>query len=516
MLFGEWCPHPGKPWPRTFADLSIRRKLGWLVVISTAVALFLSAAAIFSYDAVRLRGSLVREIERTATMLAHTSAAPLAFEDSGAAERVLEALEAFAPVVAASVHSSSGRPLAAYRQSEYDGEVMESERYPDEGHVFSEGFLLVVRDINSSAGSLGTLYVQASLLELREHIRRFAMITVAIAVLSFVVAVRLSSRLQRTLSLPILSLANLAGRISRGEDYSVRATRADDDEIGVLVSAFNNMLQRIQDRDAALEHHREELEELVEKRTAELLRSKESLRRSERLATVGTLAAGIAHQINNPIGCILNSAQYALMCEEDEDVRDVWKRALLENETEAKRCGRIVRSILQFSRNEPTARWSEDLNELVRRTTLLISPYASERAVTIDFIAATQPVVTLISPIEIEQVLVNILRNAIDAVEVALGEVRVMIRSDGEQAIISIADNGRGISASEIDRIFDPFFTTRLSIGGTGLGLAVAHGIVTDHGGTMEVESEPEKGSEFVVTLPIRSHEDADQPPEAG
>jgi signal transduction histidine kinase len=485
-----------------FSDISIRRKLVSLVVVSTAIALLLSTTLIVGFDYLARRSSLVTELETTANILAHTSTASLAFEDRTSAARVLESLEAQASVVSATLLDSAGRPFARYVRPGFDAEALARDRYVPDGHVFDGDYLLIEHGVDSVAGQLGTLYLQVDLTELRSHSALMILIGVGVAVLSCAIAVMLSSRFQRSVSVPILSLAELAGRISERGDYSTRAHKTNDDEIGTLVDAFNDMLQRVQDRDAELESNRDELEHLVDERTHELMRSQESLRRSERLATVGTLAAGIAHQINNPIGSILNGAQYALLCEGDDDYIDIWRRSLGDHESEARRCGRIVRSILQFSRDEPTERWSDDLTEVARRSVMLATPYAEEQCVTLHFRPAPESMPAVFSPIEIEQVLVNLIRNAIEAVEVPPGDVQVTLWASDDWVRVTVTDDGQGIPADQVNRVFDPFFTTRLPLGGTGLGLSVAHGIIVDHGGTLEVESEVGKGSTFTVSLP--------------
>ncbi len=248
-------------------------------------------------------------------------------------------------------------------------------------------------------------------------------------------------------------------------------------------------------------YHERQLEETVAERTRELLESRERLLESERLAVVGTLAAGVAHQINNPIGAILNCSEYALLCSGDEDARDIFERALIDNLAEAQRCAQIVRSMLQFSRDQPTAKWVEDLNRIVRRAQRAISAYAKDRRATVSFRTADEALLVRISPIELEQAIVNVLRNAIESRPSGV-HVSIRLARRDKWATIEITDDGRGIPPEHQERLFEPFFSTRTREGGTGLGLSVAHGIVADHGGQIRIESIQGTGTRVALTLP--------------
>lgn len=246
-------------------------------------------------------------------------------------------------------------------------------------------------------------------------------------------------------------------------------------------------------------HERErELVARVEETAVELRASLDRVREQERLAAVGTLASGLAHQINNPIGAISAAAEFALLTQSAEE----GQQALVRIVEEAKRAGRIVRSSLGFARQGTTAKWSEDFGQLVRRTIEVVRPYVYERsgALELDLVSAQVPV--RMSPIEIEQVVVNLVRNAAES---RTSGVRIGVRTgiDGGRAILDVIDDGRGIQDEDRDQIFDPFFTTRLREGGTGIGLSVVRRILHEHDGTIEIESEPGHGTHVRVTLPL-------------
>lgn len=241
------------------------------------------------------------------------------------------------------------------------------------------------------------------------------------------------------------------------------------------------------------------LEKRVIERTEALRVSQEHLRRSERLASVGTLAAGIAHEINNPLNAILMTAQYARR----SGAKIEPSRAFSIICDEAVRGGNIVKGILKFAKEETAPKSLADLNELVRHTRDLIKAYFStEKSLTVDLqLDAGLPQV-MVNATAIEQVLVNLMNNAFEASD---GAARVTVRTGYEfdKVLVEVHDNGPGIPEESLPHIFDPFFSTKRSTGGTGLGLSICHGIIADHGGSIRVDSARNKGTTFLIELPV-------------
>ena len=258
--------------------------------------------------------------------------------------------------------------------------------------------------------------------------------------------------------------------------------------------------------EETIQRDKDHLEELVAERTRQLIESRDHLRQADRMAAIGTLAAGVAHQINNPVGAILNAAEFALLCREDDDAKDHFENALRTNVEEAKRCGAIVRGMLQFARDEPVDKLVEDLNQTIRRALRAVDAYSRDRSANFEVELCKEPLPLRMSPLEMEQVFVNVFRNAIESQsEGAVVRVRTFVEHD--RAFLEVIDNGRGIQGKDRARIFDPFFSTRLHEGGTGLGLSVAHGIVMDHGGQISIEGCDGGGTRITVELPIEQGE---------
>ena len=231
-------------------------------------------------------------------------------------------------------------------------------------------------------------------------------------------------------------------------------------------------------------------------------RAEESLRQSDRLASLGTLAAGIAHEINNPLGAILLASEGALA------IRDKQKEAARLDDLltlirdDAERCGRIVTGVLKFSRQGSNDRSPTNINDVVQTAVDLTRAYAQERKAEIRVELSSKVTPISMNTVEMEQVMVNLIRNAIEA-DSEGASVAIRTRRSGDSILVSVRDDGRGITDEQKAHLFDPFFTTRQRDGGTGLGLSIVHGIVAMHGGSIEVKSKPDQGTTVHVRLPI-------------
>jgi len=230
-------------------------------------------------------------------------------------------------------------------------------------------------------------------------------------------------------------------------------------------------------------------------------RATAQLRQAERLASIGTLAAGIAHEINNPVGGILLSAEGALDELTSTGDRTYLATCLKEIMEDAKRCGRIIQSILRFARQQPTEKWPNDINALVRRTIHLTREAVARRGGELSVQLAPDLPEVAINPTEFEQVLINLIQNAVEA---GGKGTSVVIQSQRQErgVRLRVTDNGPGMTPQQLAHVFDPFFTTRQQVGGTGLGLSVVHGIVAAHGGRIHVDSAPQQGTTFTIDLP--------------
>jgi PAS domain S-box-containing protein len=232
--------------------------------------------------------------------------------------------------------------------------------------------------------------------------------------------------------------------------------------------------------------------------------TEEALRRAERLASIGTLAAGIAHEINNPLGAITLSVDAVALSTDQENRDEILELAMNNIRASALRCGRIVKSVLQFARDEVSHKSHGDLAEVVRRSLDMARSFATRQEIRLQHdIAEPLPPVNM-NPTEMTQVCVNLISNAVQASKPG-STVVVRLYSTDSLVHLDVADQGCGVPEEKSDRIFDPFFTTRAEEGGTGLGLSIVYGILKHHEGTIDVSSVPEQGTTVSITLPAIS-----------
>jgi two-component system NtrC family sensor kinase len=297
-------------------------------------------------------------------------------------------------------------------------------------------------------------------------------------VLSIVVA----NFLANTIVKPVNYLVKVTKRISQG-DFSVKVEKRSKNEIGELEMTFSLMASSLQERD-------QEIKSLNEQR----------LMRSEKLASIGRLAAGIAHEINNPLTAVLTFSSLLLRKAEEPQKE---KLEIIVKETT--RCREIVRGLLNFARQNEPLKQICSVNDVIENALSLTRNQlkVSDNRVTVIREFGDIPAIA-IDPNQMLEAFINIIINAIDAMPGG-GTLSVTTRRiEGENRIeIWFIDTGCGIPKVHLEQIFDPFFTTKDPGKGTGLGLAVTYGIIERHNGTIHVESEVEKGTTFIIKLPM-------------
>lgn len=228
------------------------------------------------------------------------------------------------------------------------------------------------------------------------------------------------------------------------------------------------------------------------------------IRRNERLACIGLLAAGIAHEINNPAGAALLAAETALAIKDLPGAGDRLTACLQNIVTSMDRCGRIVRSLLRYTRQEPTEKQACNINDVVEQSIDLARPYGSAHGAKLRLQLDPDIPLVPMNPLEIELVLVNLIRNAIEAgggnvdVSVATSHVEWGVR-------VVVRDSGRGMNEEQLAHVFDPLYTTRRHVGGSGIGMSIAYDIVREHQGHLEVRSREGKGTTVIIDLPAAS-----------
>jgi two-component system, NtrC family, sensor kinase len=302
--------------------------------------------------------------------------------------------------------------------------------------------------------------------------------------------------------LPLRDLESGAQRLSAGNLDEPIPMRSSD-EFGRLATLFNSMTDALRNSRAQLREWGRTLEQKVETRTKELRSAQAETMRGEKLASVGLLASGVAHELNNPLTGILTFSHLVRqkMADKSPDAEDL---DLVIRET--KRCAAIIKRLLDFAREKLPEKQFADLNRIVEDTVRIVESPAHLRNIEIVLDLDRDLPLIWIDGDQIKQVIMNMLVNAQHAVE-EKGSITLSTRrapQNGEpMVVISIVDTGCGIPEENLRRIFDPFFTSKNVGKGTGLGLSVSHGIVEAHGGRIEVESKVGEGSTFRVFLPL-------------
>jgi signal transduction histidine kinase len=337
-------------------------------------------------------------------------------------------------------------------------------------------------------------------------------LTAAVLILSLMIL----TSLVRFFTRPIRKLVEATDQIGRG-DFSRKVDIDQQDEIGHLAATFNRMVTSLKQSRDEIERYNRTLEEKIIERTLELEEAQAQLIQSEKLSAIGQLAAGVAHELNNPLGGILGYTQFALeklkkASPDRLSANEIanYVRYLTDVETQARRCKTIVQNLLRFSRASRTTEFDEiDINRIIEDTRTFVEHQLSMNQIELE--VHTQENLPLIqgNAGQLQQVFTNLIINAMHAsppqtqiklisrLSPALGEF-------GGAVEILFIDQGVGIAREDLKKIFEPFFTTKEVGKGTGLGLSVSYGIIHEHGGEIKVSSVPGEGSTFTIILPVQ------------
>ena len=388
--------------------------------------------------------------------------------------------------IATNVVARDGKRALGTRVSEevYDRVVGEGSQWVARAFVVDDWYITAYGPILDPDGAVvGIIYVGVLAGKFdavrSKTVLTFAGVSVAAMVLALVIASILSTGIVR----PIRHLVGAARDIAQGHfgtrvDMDPRATG----ELAELGEAFNFMAQSIAERDAKLQENARKMTE------------------SKKLATLGQLAAGIAHEINNPLGGIVMYSHMLLEDLEREENRENVEKI----HKQADRCKRIVKGLLDFARQTKPERTESNVNHILSEVIALIDQQAIFRNINIT--KELNPSIPLldVDVAQVQEVFMNLILNAAQAME-GKGKLtaKTSLTDDNTSVLIEIADTGPGIPKEDADKIFEPFFTTKEVGRGTGLGLAIAYGIVERHHGSIWVESEVGVGTSFFVRLPL-------------
>jgi len=357
----------------------------------------------------------------------------------------------------------------------------------------------------ASKSVLGVVDVIISLQAIDEKlttIRRSAIVLASLGVLLLAAGVSLFARW--LVVRPVASLMVGTQQVTRGDlAHEIRVPR--NDELGSLATSFNQMTRSLRKAHEELRALNDSLEHQVEERTAELKSAQAQLIQSEKLSSLGKLAASIAHEINNPLAGILVYAKLLIRIQEEGDTGEKARAAALKHlrlvQRETERCSAIVRNLLDFARQRPLTLKQVDVTGAIAEGLSLVEHQMAMQGVTIER-QIDGPALVEADFGQMRQAFVNIALNACDAMARG-GRLLVVSRHlpASRQVEIVFEDSGVGIPPDHLSKILDPFFTTKEK--GTGLGLSVVYGIVERHKGTLDIQSQVGKGTRVTIRLPL-------------
>ena len=488
-----------------FSRLPIRRKLLVMTLASSATALGLAALGFIAWDITQFRTSIRQDVSAQASIVAENSVAPLTFADEQAAGETLAILRLRPRVASACLYDGNGRPFATYHRAP-DTSCPPA---PPQLTGFTADAYHAQVPVRMQAGGavIGQLYIQRDLDDLYQRARVGLAAVAGFLVLAFLAAVLIAGRLQRSIAAPLLQLAETARAISVRRDYSLRATPVSSDEVGVVVHAFNDMLDRIAERNAELSranadlaHEVEERKKVEAERTAALARERDANRlKDEFLAT-------LSHELRTPLNAVLGWTRLLRSTAIDSKTQ---ARALESIERNAHAQTRLIEDLLEISRIVTGKLRIQvrdvDLAAILDAAIEVVQPAAAARRIELAAEVQVRPARTSGDPDRLQQVVWNLLSNAVKFTPEG-GRVSVRL-TDGNGYHLTVADTGQGIDTRFLPHVFEPFRqadgSTSREHGGLGLGLAIARQLVELHGGTIEARSDGRgHGATFEVYLP--------------
>ena len=523
-------------------NLKLKVSLYLILVLSTAMVLF--TLLILKHRQEDLQGVVSRHVTQISEMVVASTRYTMLVNKRDIAEKIIDDIGKQKGIERIRVISKDGTIIHSNRRSEIGYSVEQRDEpcvqchqnsqplkeVPDEkrwkiietsgGHRVLGAMHPIRNEPSCSSASchehpvsqsvLGIVDIAYSLDELDQSMRSHAIHVIASS-LGFIVlfALTIGVLLQRLIYVPLKDLEDGAQRVTSGElelDIPVRS----DDEFGRVAGSFNEMTAALHESRRQMQELVQTLESKVAERTQELLAAKAEVAQGEKLASIGVLASGIAHELNNPLTGVLTFTSLMRKKAQDgsEDAEDL---DLVIRET--KRCASIIKRLLDFAREKVPVKGFYSLNQVIEDTVRFVERPASLQQIEISTeLDPDLPQVWGDADL-IKQVIMNLLVNAQQAIE---GKGRIVVASRaarastpakaGEQRSsmveVTVSDTGCGIPAANLQRIFDPFFTSKEVGKGTGLGLSVSYGIVKAHGGKISVESVVGEGTTFHIFLP--------------
>lgn len=472
------------------SDLPIQRKLMRVFLLTTCAVLALTCTIYFAYEVLTFRHSAIRQLTTLGRIIASNSTAALAFNNSADAIEILSALKAEPHIALAALYDEDGQLF-----SKYPADAVADSSYSDESqrYYFKESHLVGAEPVILDNRRLGTLYLKADMDALYDRLTLYALIAVIVVSLSLLLAYLLSRRLQSEIAYPILQLAETAKAISNQNDYSVRATKTSNDEIGLLTDAFNNMLRHIEAQTAEITSFSQHLEERVVERTRELKAANKELE---------AFSYSVSHDLRAPLRSI--HGYMNIFAEEySEQLDNEGKRLINIILNSGERMGQLIDDLLLFSQlgRKELRKGKVAMKDLA--AAVWEEQRENETGRTIEFVLHDLPP-AIADAATLKQVWANLLSNASKYTQTkAVARIEVGSYIENRTVVYFVRDNGAGFEMKYYNKLFGVFqrLHSEEEFAGTGVGLAIVERVISKHGGRIWAEAKPNAGATFYFTL---------------
>lgn len=470
---------------------SIRRKVMTVIMLASIAVLLVTVAAFVTYDLLTFRQSMVQNLTSQGRLIAENSAGALAFNNPDDALNVLSSLHAEPGITAAAIYDAHGNLFVKY-PADVSPTNLPAKPEPW-SYKFEKHSLCIFEPVTRSGAPLGTIFLRSNLKVLSQRLELYGIISLMIVIGSLLIALLLSNVLQRRISNPVIALARTARNVSDLHDYSLRAVKSGEDELGLLTDSFNDMLEKIETSDLALRDARDQ--------ALAASRAKDAF------------LAALSHELRTPLNPVLLIASDAATDETlPAAIRNDFKTICRNVELEA----RLIDDLLDLSRitqgklllkHQPV-----NLHDILEEAIVNVRPDLQKKEIELVLSLKGNPSTVNGDAIRLQQIFWNILKNAAKFTP-EQGRITVATSTSGQQFNVYVTDTGLGLTPDELDRIFEPFSQGDHAVqsshrfGGLGLGLAISRQLVELHHGKIRAESEGRnKGATFIIEFPIQEN----------
>lgn len=480
---------------RLTKNIPISRKLIYIVLLTTNVTLLLASIAVVLYDRQSEKKSLAQKIDILSSVVSHRTTAALAFNDKLLALENLQALAGNKSITTACIYDEERVLFSQYYIDSYLDKC--DKNGSDLKIGFTDNAYIVVREIVLDESLMGFIYIKSSLTEINQRLLDYIGFVFVMFVISSFIALLMALKLRKIITKPIIVLSETSRKIYNEKDYSIRANKITNDEVGHLVDTFNDMLGGIEKRDIALVDARDNLEIIVKERTRKLKEAQNELIRNERMAALGQLTATVSHEIRNPLGTIRTSI-FTLankLKNKSSDLTIITDRI----ERNIIRCDNIITELLDFSRIRALKHEKKNLSIWMHS---IISEIEIHPSINLQLNLNDNLDVEIDCDL-LQRVMINVIENACQAIcEFQHDEKVLQVQSalSNSRTEIIITDTGGGVPDDVYPHIFEPLYSTKGF--GIGLGLPVVKQIMEQHGGGVEITSIKNTSTKVTLWLP--------------